>query len=340
MVACAASALLLTAVVLFLAGRPGPPTSTSTSAMIGGTDAGNPSCSAAAPRLVRGDPEAEGPPVILWAVGDVRLFLDGEPVFSPPDAPKHFAPGEHTLRAEAEGHEPFETRIRLDPFTPALVHAQLDGEAGITVVRLGMTCASCETPLSPIRLGVVSSKEPAQAHFVRAAAALRKDDWRTAIAQLEQVSPAVRETPQFYRLASSTWLAAANPAYALFLAEQLKGDDAHELDRLVVRMKELTTSEWNRYDRVVLERWNRLTEQHAALLRAGTGKVGIDLRALNERMEALSGTFASAKNVFEREAVLLSAEENTRVLLAQLVAERPGDCSFQAALTAALAGAR
>src|SRR5690348_1634999 len=123
--ACAASALLLCAVVVWLArSRPAPTVGTTPAA----TEAGI-ACAGPLPSLVRAQPEADGPPLPLWAVGEVRLFLDGEAVFSPPEEPRHFGSGEHLLRIEAEGQQPVETRIRLDAFTPALVHAQIDGEA-------------------------------------------------------------------------------------------------------------------------------------------------------------------------------------------------------------------
>src|SRR3954469_9861894 len=57
----------------------------------------------AIPRLL---PDAEATPLLLWGAGKVRLFVDAEPVFSAPDAPRSFLPGEHLLRAEVEGTPP------------------------------------------------------------------------------------------------------------------------------------------------------------------------------------------------------------------------------------------
>src|SRR5262245_12081022 len=51
-------------------------------------------------------PDAEAPPVILWAAGAARLFIDEQPAFSPPERPRRFTPGEHTVRIEAPGEEP------------------------------------------------------------------------------------------------------------------------------------------------------------------------------------------------------------------------------------------
>src|SRR5689334_2471112 len=42
-------------------------------------------------------PDAEFPPVILWAAGGARLYLDDAAAFSPPESPKRFPPGEHSV---------------------------------------------------------------------------------------------------------------------------------------------------------------------------------------------------------------------------------------------------
>ena len=346
--ACAASALLLCAVVVWLsAGRTGraptpglvrgAPPGLARAAKV---DAGA-TCTGPVPTLVRAHPDAEGPPLLLWAVGEVRLFLDGEAVFSPPEAPRHFTSGEHVLRIEAEGHAPMETRLRLDAFTPALVHAQVDGAAGITAVRVGTVCMSCASPVSPLELGSAPTGEPMEPLMNRAAHALRREDWREAAELLRAVPVKARRTPLFRRLEAATWLAAAEPMRARAAAEAIRGPEAHELDRLLARLAELEKEEQQRYASVVLTRWNRITEQHAALLRAATGQVQVNADELNRRMEALSAAFNEARaqgDAIEQERVFVAAEKTTAELLAGLVAERPNDCAFQTRLAATLAG--
>ncbi|HZN91168.1 MAG TPA: hypothetical protein VFB81_00630, partial [Myxococcales bacterium] len=90
-------------------------------------------------------PDAESPPVILWAAGAARLFVDEQAAFSPPEKPRRFSPGE----------EPIRTRIRVDPFTPALLHAQVDPKVGLSLVRVGAACLPCEPSKTPVDLSPI-----------------------------------------------------------------------------------------------------------------------------------------------------------------------------------------
>src|SRR4051812_28556809 len=114
-------------------------------------------------------PDAEAPPVILWAAGAARLYVDEQPAFSPPETPKRFSPGEHTVRIEAPGEEPIRTRILVDPFTPALLHAQADSQYGLSLIRFGAGCVPCEPPTAPVDLSPVRSPPPTPAVLLAAA---------------------------------------------------------------------------------------------------------------------------------------------------------------------------
>ena len=203
--ACAGSAVLLVAVVLFMARHaPRPPVANEAQSATTATIR----CTAAEPVLRRAEPDAEAPPVILWAAGEVRLFLDVKPEFSPPESPKHFAPGVHVLRVEAAGAEPFETKLRLVSFQPALIHAQADHQVGVTLLRLGAICASCDAPVAPLtEFTGEKSRTPTHALFTQAAAWLRKDQWAHASVLLGSVAAKERSSATYHRLASATWLA-------------------------------------------------------------------------------------------------------------------------------------
>src|SRR6185295_2722415 len=124
-------------------------------------------------------PEAEAAPVILWAAGSARLFIDEQPAYSPPEKPKRFAPGEHAVRIEAPGEEPIRTRIRIDPFTPVLLHAQADPQFGLSLVRLGAGCLPCEPPATPVDLSP-RKPSPTSAVLLASAGHLRHDRWPQA----------------------------------------------------------------------------------------------------------------------------------------------------------------
>lgn len=335
--ACAGSAVLLAAVVLLVArGRAATPPPAPAAAVTGTA-----TCDLPVPVLSRARPEAEGPPVILWAVGEVRMFLDGRATFSPPEKPRHFAVGEHVLRVEADGHPPLETKVRLDAFKPALFHAQVDEGVGVTLVRLGSQCTSCDPPLTAVSLDLAPSGEAAPSLLRAAAEALRQDAWQKARGALQAVPAADRQGPLYRRLLASFWAAAADLQQAKAAALEIHDARGEELRGLIAQLEALEGAEQARYEALVVERWNKLTEQHASLMRAATGSVDLDVNQSSHRMEQLSAAFKAAADKgapLEKERVYLAAEKTVKALLARMISTREGDCSFRTRVAAALAG--
>ncbi|MBX5481868.1 MAG: hypothetical protein IRZ16_08535 [Myxococcaceae bacterium] len=347
--ACAGAALLLAAVVVGLSSlhRPALPRGeTSRPVAEAHADAGAAAgCTVALPSLRRAEPFAENPPVILWAVGDVRLFLDGKPAFSPPEAPKRFPPGSHEVRVEAPGREPITATLRFSPYQPVLIHAEDDGDAGLTLVQVGAVCTSCEPPVVPLDSFPVPKKARPKAApdalLQSAAAALRTSRWQEAALALGALPPKARTGTLYHRLAAATWTGAVAFQKARAELSTITGPDANELDRLLARLAALAAEEQTRNARVVMARWNRVTEQHAALLRSANGIPGLDLAGSERRMVKLSGDFnaaAARKDVAEQERIFAAAEEVAQTLLSELIAARKDDCALRARVATALAG--
>lgn len=281
---------------------------------------------------VRADPGADGPPVILWASGEVRLYLDDEAAFSPPEAPRHFPVGEHTLRVEADGHAPFSLQLRFEAWTPVLLHAELDPRVGLTLVRLNAHCVSCPASLQETESISVRVRETPGDPMVDAAVALRGGDWLTARDALEQVPESERETAPFHRLASVVFVDTHATEAARELLRTLPGPRGQELRPLISRQEALFEEEEARRREVQLHRWNRATERYGALVE----RYGLELPKIvgqaGTRLEALSTTFSTHHeqgDVLGAEEALLAAEDALLRLARRLQASRPDDCAFQ-----------
>ena len=284
-------------------------------------------------------PGAEAPPVILWAAGSTRISVDGSPAFSDPDAPKTLNTGVHTLRVDADGAHPFQTRFRVDAFTPALFHAQLDPGVGITVARLGSVCASCDVPVDEVRLEPEASTEPVEALLAAAAAALRTDDWRTAAAKLRGVPPRARTGPLFHRLAAGLYEAVAQPDPARAELAALDDAGSNGLRPLLPRLDALAKAERGREREVVLARWNRMTERYGRLVQRFERVVPGAVSGSAARMAELSKAFAEASRQGDApgmEGAQLAADDALAALALQLRASRALDCVFQADVVQAL----
>ncbi len=334
LIACGSAALLLSATAgLLLQRRPAPAVAPAS----GATDA----CGLPSVDNVRALPGAEGPPVLLWATGGVHLYLDDAPAFSPPEAPRHFTVGEHSVRLEAEGHPPLLTRLRFEPWTPALLHAQVDPGIGLTLVRLNAPCTVCPAPTRPVdRVPYAPSTKEPTALLGEAASALRQNAWPQALAALEGVPPDARRSAHFLRLASAVHVDAWAQAASREALEALPARDARDLAPLLSRLDALTAAEDGRRHRVQLERWNRTTERFGGLVRRFEPQVPQAVGAAARRLEVLTRAFETkhtARDTLGAEEALLAAEESLSSLVTQLRSARPGDCAFQAEVVATAA---
>ena len=282
-------------------------------------------------------PGAESPPVILWAAGAARLFIDEQAAFSPPESPRRFAPGEHSVRIEAPGEETLRTRVRVGPFTPALLHAQVDPEIGLSLVRLGAGCPPCEPPSTPVDLSPVPSPSAGIALLKEAAGHLRHDRWLQAADGIRRAATADRARPIFFRLASITAGAGGQPELARALLEQIPAAKSNDLASLLPALDALSASEARRRQEVALGRWNKLTEWFAALGARFQGGASPAVAAATRRFAQLSPAFESAvrEGAPDRQGeVIRAGEEALTALVKELRALRPEDCQFQAALSA------
>jgi hypothetical protein len=286
---------------------------------------------------VRALPEADDPPVILWAVGEVRLFVDDAPAFSAPDAPRHFKVGEHALRVEATGAEPIRTRFQLDAFTAALFHAQREERMGLSLVRLGSACASCAPPLDLVKLEVEPSDVRPAALLESAAGALRRDEWLRAATFLRGVPVADRSNGAFRRLASVVYADGLQPELARAELGQVPEKQAPDLSNLLAKWDALQTREKARRGEVVRARWNKVTERFQGLIgRFNTEAPGPTATA-SRRLAELSAGFERAQDKgdsLDEERLLAAAEQTLLGAVVDIRASHPEDCDFQAAVVA------
>lgn len=311
---------------------PAPPTARTRPTAMEAGDCGIPPLTS-----VRALPDAEGPPVLLWATGDVRLYVDDKAAFSSPEAPRHLAVGEHAVRVEAKGHPPYEIRVRIEPWTPALLHAELDPQAGLTLARLEALCVACPHALEP-HARIATRDRTSAAPLAEAAEALRRNNWLQAMTFLEQVPRAERGSRAFQRLASTVY-ADTNAPVAADRALRAIGDA--DLRALLVARHQLSAAEQGRRHDVQLARWNRTTERFSALVESFGKELPQAVGSASERLEALSPIFEqahAAKELLDAEEALQAAEAELLTLINRLRAARPGDCVFQAGIVRTITG--
>jgi len=277
-------------------------------------------------------PQADAPPVLLWAVGGVRVSLDGAAAYSPPEAPLHLAVGPHVLDAEAPGQERVTLHFRVEPFTPALFHAQLDEGLGLSVVYLGAGCIGCAFADTPPTLDPLPPGLPVPALLGAAASALRRSDWRRAVFFLRQVPRTQRNDPRYARLEAIARMAALQPNEARSALKRIPPSASKDLSPLVDAYAALEHSEPNRRAQVLLERWNRLAERFGALVSRFQQEMPSAIAAHVQRFETLSRVYAVAARdgrlAGQQEAVE-GAEATVRQLAKDLRATRPQDCALQ-----------
>jgi hypothetical protein len=358
LLACAAAALLLlgTTVLLLLSERRAAAPDAPAAAALPGGGPPPPAAPAAARTAAAADvacpgapplpplgglpPGAESPPVLLWAVGGVRLSLDGAAAFSPPEAPRRFPPGEHALRLEAAGQEPLTLRLRFEPWAPALLHAQVDPGVGLTLVRLDAPCASCPAPVRRVEsVAHVPTDAPADSLLSTAAAALRRGAWPEALTALEGVPPRARTAAPFLRLASVVYADARAPAAARRTLAAIPARQSPDLPALLVRLDALRREEAARHARLQLERWNLATERFSTLVERFEPQVPHAVGEAGRRLEALTRAFERAHTAGDAvgtEEALQAAEQALSTLVTRLRSARPGDCALQVELAKAL----
>ena len=278
--------------------------------------------------------------MVLWSAGDARLFLDGQAAFSPPDAPRRISVGEHRIRLESPGQEPLETQVRIDPFTPALFHGELDPEAGLNLVTVGAVCASCTEAVSPLRLSFEPAEVASHTLLISAAQALRKNDWQRAATFLRGVPvKARRPSALFHRLAAAAFNDAVQPQKARAELEALPAAERKELEKLLRALDALRQAELKRQAEVVVLRWNKVTERFQALIqRFGTKATG-PTQSASRRLGELSSAFESAlgaKDLLQQERLLRAAEDALSSVATQIRAAHPTDCPFQAEVVGTL----
>jgi len=277
-------------------------------------------------------------PVLLWAVGPVKLYVDDKPAFSPPEQPLRFI-GEHVLRAEAEGQQPFVTRFRVDPHVPALFHVQVDDAMGITAIHLGAACASCELPSVDVALDFERSTETAFELLSTAADGLRRDKWPNALERLRRVPMKDRDKPVFHRLASSMYQDASRPEEARKQAELVPAARSNDLAMLLKELRRLEDEETKLRGRAVLARWNFVTDRFSVVAsrfqEVAPGPIATSAQRLQGLTAELERAFDGNDPRGQRSA-LNAATETVRRTLDQLAAARPGDCALQAQLAKAV----
>ncbi|GEM_PF-2382512 len=272
----------------------------------------------------------ETTPVILWGAGKVRLFLDGQPRSSPPEAPLRFAPGEHVLRVEAPGSSMSLTFV-LVPFEPVLFHAEETPGAGLTLAALGPHAPTFNVPLDFTRTSATD-----ETLLTDAGSALRRDDWKSAAAKLRAVSWKSRSQDAFLRLAAGVHAATGQGALAEAALGKVKGND---LPTVLEAWRTLSAKEKARAETPGLEKWNLLTQKFSTLLERFALEAPGPVQLATSRMSELSAGFVEAtrsKDTLSQEETVQAAELALEQFVRALRRSRPEDCDFQSRISASL----
>ncbi len=277
---------------------------------------------------------AETTPLILWAAGKVRLFIDEVPTSSPPENPTRFAPGEHVLRAEAEGAS-LVMKFRLEPYHPALFHLELTPGAGLTAVYLGAACVSCPPP-GHVTLDFTRTSATDDALLEEAATALRSGDWRAASARLRGVQPKSRQGVAFRRLVAHVYQSANQPALAL---QQLQKVTVNDVPTVLAAWEPLSAQELTREGTHGLDRWNLITQKFSTLLERFALEAPGPVQLATGRLADLSSGFLEAtqrKDAAAQDATVKAGEEALAQFIRTLRRSRPEDCEFQTRISQSL----
>lgn len=305
-VLAAAAALVVVLAVLLL--RPAPRPDVGLPA-----DAGLAECDAPPPPPVLAD--ASFAPVVVSTGPGVRLFLDGAPVTT-------LTAGTHSLEAHVDGLEPARLTLEVTPFRGVLLDARADGPA-VTVLVLGARCASCALCATELDTGWRDARGTLDA----SAQALALGQWARAVEQLRGVAGAQRKSSRFLRQLAVVHALGGRDSLAREavpdMAKQLVALDASE----AARQREIAHARWN----ATSDRFTRLSQRFGPLAPGATGLAA-------SRIASLSRAVAQAtknEDTLQLELSVEAATEVVRSLVHQLRELAPGDCAYQAKITAA-----
>lgn len=301
-------------------------------------DAG-PACNAPKTLALMPLPSADDPQLVIWATGDVRMELDGELVFAPPDTPKLVKPGPHKLRIDGKREGKEETSFRVLSGKQAFFFASTLPDVGLVVVRAGTICESCDEATGLEDLKHAPRGDSAAYLLKEAARILRQQKWSDARALLKGVAPKDRKSEAFLTVAAAYYGQANQTPQALEMVEAAaKAYPKSGLGLLWQGFTDLKTKQKERREKVLLQRWNKLTERFSNLVSRFEPEVRGIVDAHSRRLETLSTAYATAAekhDLEQQEQLVTSAHDLLEQFVEQIRAQRPDDCDFQTKVVAA-----
>lgn len=284
-------------------------------------------------------PSADDPPVILWATGDVRMELNDELVFAPPDSPKTLKSSSHKLRVEAKTAGKEETTFRVLRQRPAFFYATSMPDVGLVLVRHGTLCESCDEPTGTEQLQYAARKDSTNYLLRETAKVLRQEKWTEARDFLAGVPPKDRQSEAFRILAAALFGQANQPTQALEQLESIaKTNPKSPVAQLISGFAALKASEEKRREKVLLMRWNKLTERYSNLVSRFEPEVRGFVDRHARRLETLSSAYSKASethDVPKQEELVRAAQELVEQFVEEIRAQKPEDCDFQSKVVAA-----
>lgn len=252
---------------------------------------------------------------------DVELRVDGA------RATATLTEGLHELQAGVT-----RLKVQVSPFAPVLVDARKTGDV-VTLVVVGARCATCPHAETDVDL---KYRRGGIGDVGGVARALSQGDWPLAAQQVRAIAPADFSGAEAARLKAALFSLAGRPTLARAqLALLPRGDPVHaalagwEKDEAAMPRRQLET---------VTARWNATTERVQRLTAAFAGDAPEVVTKLTVAFEGLAPRIVKAQadgEVLECEAVLEEATVVVTRAFGALRAVRPGDCAWQARITAA-----
>lgn len=282
---------------------------------------------------------ADDPPVILWATGDVRLELNGALAFAPPDSPITLKSASHKLEVDGQAAGREETSFRVLRSRPAFFFAAVLPEEGLVLVRNGTLCESCEAPTGSEELEFAARRDSTNYLLKESAKVLRSEKWTEARELLRGVPPKDRKREEFRLIAAALFGQANQGSHAMAQLEALaKQKPKSSVAQLLQQFEGLKLLENARREKVLLQRWNKLTERFSALVAKFEPQVRGVVEAHSRRLEALSEAYGKAAQTHDlatQEELVAGALGLLEEFVEQIRAQRPDDCEFQTKVVAA-----